>query len=558
MTKRKRSGWTIMRRLIVLIDPLKGHMGVAITAGSLSFFCAVTLSILAAVLTVKTLAGETTANIKAWLIGGMIMAILLRGLLRYLEQYMNHLIAFRVLAVLRDKVFEAVRRLAPSSLIAWNKGDLLSMIASDMELLEVFYAHTISPIAIATVTTLIYVVALAFVHPLLGLVGLLAYLVIGVLLPLVFARFANATALGLRRSVGDLNNKYLDLLRGVLEIIQFGYEKRARAKVIQTNEALSKAQRGMIAQLGTLLAWIDLLVGLLTGLLWIVGRLLGVAAPTLTVAVVGFFFSFGAVSALALLGNGLAQTLACGDRVLDLLDAKPLTLEVTDGEELKSEAMTSNDPLITIEGVTFSYGDADILKDVTLQVAPGEILGLQGASGCGKSTLLKLIMRFWTVDQGMIRIAGKDVNKVNTKSLWQQISYMTQTTEFFDGSIRDNLLIARPNATDEELYLALKKAALDTYVRHLPEQLDTKLAELGENFSGGERQRIGLARVFLKDSPILLLDEPTSNLDSLNEGIILHAIATHMRDKTVVLVSHRTSTLRICDRVVPMKDVNHV
>lgn len=553
--QRKRSGLTIMRRLIVLISPLKFNMVLAVAAGSLSFLCATGLAWGTAVWTARLIASgspEAGRDLLPWLIA----AIVCRGLMRYLEQYMNHLIAFKVLAVMRGKVFGALRRLAPSSLIHQNKGDLLSMIAGDMELLEVFYAHTISPISIAAVTGIIYTVCFSLMDLRLGLTALLSYLLIAVLLPLLFARFSKHAAMGLRASIGELNNKYLDSLRGLLEIIQFAYEERARKKIIKVNARLAKEQSKMIGQLGLLLGLIDAASLAAAAVFVGVGLAAGLPALRLMAGTAAFFFSFGAVSAVALLGSGLAQTLACGDRILDLLDAEPLTEAVTGKQDLVLDP-GSEAPIITVSHVDFGYGEQNILEDVSLEIEQGELLGLQGPSGCGKSTLLKLLMRFWTCGRGEILIQGQNINEINTESLWDHIAYMTQTTEFFDGTIRDNLLIAKADADDRALYEALAKASLASYVRSLPQGLDSEMAELGDNFSGGERQRIGLARVFLADRPILLLDEPSSNLDSLNEGIILDAVRRHMKDKTIILVSHRESTLRICGRVLQMADLNH-
>lgn len=535
-----RSGFSIMRKMIGLVKPLTGNMIVAVMAGTLSFLFYTLLAAAGANMIIEYIQQGEIVKKLLWI---MIGAVILRGLFRYLEQYMNHLIAFKVLAIIRTKVFAAVRRLAPAKIESRNKGDLISMISGDIELLEVFYAHTISPVSIAIVCAVIYTVVFALWNPLVAVAALLGYLFVGAVLPIFFAKYANPIALKIRQSVGNINNSFLDILRGITEIMQFAYEKKAMKRVADINQELTNNQDKLIKQLSVLLGLVDLMILIFTFLIIAVSP----KEPMTFVIAIASFFSFQAFVPVALLGNGLSQTLACGNRVLDLLEEVPQVEEIKDGHDL-----TDHELSVEFLNVRFSYQKEEdrILDNVSFKIEPGEIVGVKAQSGAGKSMILKLLMRFWDIDGGEILVDGISVKSINTDSLWKNISYMTQNTEFFEGSIRDNLLIAKPDATDVELLRACEKASILEYIQSLPDGMDTFIKELGDNFSGGERQRFGLARCFLEDAPILLLDEPTSNLDILNENVILHSIVQHMKNKTIILVSHRDTTMQICDRII--------
>lgn len=546
---KKRTSLHIMIDLMILAKEHFFDLLIAIVAGIVSFLSSTSIAVLAAMLIVKS-AGLIAVPFAA-IVRLMLIFAFLRGVSRYLEQYMNHLVAFKVLRTLRDKVFAAVRRLAPAKIEVSNKGELIAMITADIELIEVFYAHTISPISIAVICVLIYLTAIFIFSPIIALLTLISYFVMGVVLPILFSKWAKDTGSGLRKEIGDLNNIFLDLLRGIIEIMQFAYRDKAVDIVQNSNRSLVKKQARLITQLALLLALEDLIVVLTTGIIILVGMATGLSWDILLPLSFGIFFSFPALANVASLGNGLSQSLACGERVLNLLEEEPIIQEITDGINL-SLPKGGKDCLIKIDNLSFSYGQQPVLKNFNLEIAQGEFVGIQGESGCGKSTLLKLIMYFLPADAGSISISGHPVQTINTQSLWNNISYMTQSTEFFEGTIRDNLLIAKPDATDEELITALKRASVLEFVEHLERGLDTTLTELGDNFSAGEKQRLGLARCFLEDAKIMLLDEPTSNLDILNENIILNALKQNHSDKTIILVSHRQSSFRICDYVVQM------
>ena len=476
----------------------------------------------------------------------MLAFALVRGVFRYAEQACNHFIAFKLLALLRDRVFRALRRLCPAKLEGRDKGDLISVITSDIELLEVFYAHTISPAVIAALFTVILCVFIGRFHWALGLLALAAYVTVGVVIPLVTSRLSGDAGLRLRMEAGALAGFVLDSLRGLSETIQFGRgrarldEMNARTDALAGDEARMKRVAGRnTAVTNTVILLFDLAMLLTSAALCRAGRVGfdGVLIPT-----VALFSSFGPAIALAALGSTLQNTFAAGNRVLDILDETPAVAEVTGEAEIGFDGAAA-------ENVTFSYGGETILDHVSVDIPAHAVVGIVGRSGSGKSTLLKLLMRFWDVREGHVRISGTDIARVNTANLRALEGFVTQETHLFQGTIRDNLRIARPDATDEEIAAACRKASVHAFIAALPQGYDTQVGELGDTLSGGERQRLGLARAFLHDAPFLLLDEPTSNLDSLNEAIILRSLYAERAGRTVVLVSHRASTMRIADTV---------
>lgn len=548
---RKKSSLRIMVDLIILAGKELSDLIIAIFAGTVSFFSTVGIAVSGALLIVKS-AGLIDFSFKK-IVCMMVIFAFLRGISRYLEQFLNHLVAFKVLRMLRDKVFAAIRKLAPAKIEGSNKGELISMISGDIELIEVFYAHTISPVCIAVICGSIYVVSIATFSPLIALAALLSYLIMGILLPIVFSKWAKNTGFALRKEIGSLNNIFLDLLRGITEIMQFAYRGKAIRLVQETNKSLLTKQADLIEQLALLLGLEDAIAVLTTGIAVLIGISTNLSWHILLPITFGIFFSFPPIANVASLGNGLSQSLACGERVLNLLQEEPVVREIKDGVDISPGNIQTN-PIIEIRKLAFAYGEQSVLENFNLRIFPGEVLGIQGESGCGKSTLLKLLMRFWTADEGEIIICGHPIENINTQSLWNNIAYMTQSSEFFEGTIKDNLLIAKPNATEAELKIALEKASILEFTENLKHGLDTTLTELGDNFSAGERQRFGLARCFLKNADILLLDEPTSNLDVLNENIILNALKRNQDGKTIIMVSHRKNSLKICDRIVLMKE----
>ena len=554
-----------MGNLIGLVKPLLHIMAAAIILGTLGYLCAIFLTILAVQVILHGLSasGALKDLSLSWLtlvstgriITVMILIAVLRGILHYAEQYCNHFIAFKLLAIIRHKVFAKLRLLCPAKLEGRDKGNLISIITTDIELLEVFYAHTISPIAIAVLTSLVMVIFTGRYHILAGMLMLAAYIAVGVVIPVWNGKKGSNRGMEFRTSFGELNSFVLDSLRGLDETIQYDQGEKRKADMTRRSRELSHMQKELnhmegiqrsVTNACILLASFGMLA--LTGWLYQNGQLGFDGVLTCTVAMMG---SFGPVVALSSLSNNLNQTLASGERVLSLLEEEPQVKEIPG----TAPSVTADDfSGGEVSHVTFSYEDEVILKDYSLRIRPGEILGIHGASGSGKSTLLKLLMRFWDVDEGRITVDKEEVSRIPTTHLRDMESYVTQETHLFHDSIADNIAIGKPGASREEIMAAARKASLHDFVMTLPKGYDTEVGELGDTLSGGEKQRIGIARAFLHDSPLLLMDEPTSNLDSLNEGIILKSLKESSESRTVVLVSHRTSTMNVADRVFEMKN----
>ena len=542
---KKRSGFAVMARLIGLVKPLSGYMVLAILMGLVGHLCAAFITIFGGFAVLDLLGFETSVSLTAVFICVLLFA-LVRGLFRYAEQSCNHFIAFKLLALIRDKVFRALRRLCPAKLEGRDRGDLISVITSDIELLEVFYAHTISPAAIAVLFTVIMCLFIGHYHALLGLLALAAYVCVGVVIPLVTSRRSGDTGLRFRQSSGALSAFVLDSLRGLNETIQYSRGSERRAEMDGRTDALSKEEATLKHLTGqnmgitnTAILLFDLAMLFAAAALMDRGTL---GFDGVVISALALFSSFGPTVALANLGATLQNTFAAGNRVLDILDEEPVVNEVAGQPDIAFTGAAA-------EHVTFSYGGEDILSNVSVTFPEGSVVGIVGRSGSGKSTLLKLLMRFWDVQKGRVRLSDTDVSHINTANLRDMESFVTQETHLFHDSIKNNLRIAKLNATDDEIVAACKKAAMHDFIMTLPQGYDTPVGELGDTLSGGERQRLGLARAFLHNAPLMLLDEPTSNLDSLNEALILKSLHEQRAGKTVVLVSHRASTMRIADTV---------
>lgn len=530
----------------------------------------------------------------------MLIIAVLRGILHYTEQYCNHFIAFKLLAIIRHKVFAALRKLCPAKLEGRDKGNLISIITTDIELLEVFYAHTISPIAIAALTSLVMVFFIGRYHWLAGILALAAYLVVGVVIPMWNGKCGSQMGMEFRTNFGELNSFVLDSLRGLDETIQYDQGEKRKEQMSERSRSLVGMQEKLSKMEGTQRSFTNLVIqlasfGMLALTVWLYGKeeigFEGIL--TCTIAMMG---SFGPVVALSSLSNNLNQTLASGERVLSLLEETPMVEEISGNVDIRTDSdneisntsivseNTDNDirnqnnspekekyilrGILTgraknsvnafsgaeAKHVTFAYKNETILDDYSLKLEPGKITGIHGASGSGKSTLLKLLMRFWDVNEGSVSVDGEDVRKIPTRHLRDMESYVTQETHLFHDSIANNIAVGSPGASREAIIEAAKKASIHDFIMKLPKGYDTEVGELGDTLSGGEKQRIGIARAFLHDSPLILMDEPTSNLDSLNEGIILKSLREAAEKKTIVLVSHRKSTMNIADTVFEMKN----
>lgn len=543
---------SLMWRMLGLAQPLTGWMVVAVACGVAGFCCATGIPVLAAetalrIFGIGTLAWPPSASVAVL----AIMAVA-RGVLHFIEQRCNHYIAFRLLAHVRDLVFSSLRKLTPAKLAGADRGDLISTVTADVELLEVFYAHTISPICIAALMACAMAAFLGAVAGLLpAALALASYALIGAAVPMLISRASGTEGQRSRNLAGALSSFVLDGLRGLSEVLQFDagsqrlseLDERSKQLVEVQRELRDNAGRGQAATTGLIMVLSCLQVLLClhlvqTGLMNAEGAVL---------ASVATFSSFGPFVALANLGSTLQGTLAAGRRVIAILDEKPQVTEVADKDG--SHPAFSG---IAAEHVGFSYEDELILDNVNVTVEPGQIVGIQGRSGSGKSTLCRLFMRFWDVDKGCVDLSGHDVREVATSALRDAEAFVEQDTHLFHDSIRDNLLIAKPDASDKELEAACRAASVHDLIMSLPAGYDTMVGELGDTLSGGERQRIGLARAFLHDAPLLLLDEPTSNLDSLNEGQILRTLTEQRGKRAVVLISHRPSTMSIADKTYSM------
>ena len=544
-----RSGFTVCMKLIGLVKPLTGFMVGAVAMGLAGHLCASFITIFAGYALLSYL-GCNSLNV-AVIFTCMVLFALIRAGLRYAEQGCNHFIAFKLLALIRDKVFGALRRLCPAKLEGKDRGNLISIITSDIELLEVFYAHTISPICIAFLFTIIMCLFIGSFQPVFGLIALCAYLVVGIVIPLSMSRLSGNDGMRFRTMSGELSSFVLESLRGLDEIIQFGQGKRRTAQMNERSDALAADEKRMkdnsgrnIAVTNTVILVFDMIM-LFTAAYYYKQGLVdfeGVIIPVLAL-----MSSFGPCVALAALGSTLQNTFAAGNRVLDILEESPLVEDVSGETEIGFDGADA-------ENVTFAYDGEDILKAFSVELPKNSVVGIVGKSGSGKSTFLKLLMRFWRVDNGSINISGHDIEHINTDNLRRMEGFVTQETQLFHDTIRNNLLIAKLDAAQEELEAACKKASVHDFIMSLPDGYDTQVGELGDTLSGGERQRIGLARAFLHNAPFMLLDEPTSNLDSLNEAVILKALNDGREDKTIVLVSHRESTMRIADKVYSVEN----
>lgn len=536
----KRSGLNVMARLIGLVKPMLGFMLLAIAMGLLGNLCATFITVFGGYAILNVLHPEWSMSL-GWLFAAVLLFALVRGFLRYAEQSCNHFIAFKLLALIRDKVFGALRRLCPAKLEGKDKGDLISVITSDIELLEVFYAHTISPICIAFLFCLMMVLFIGRIHTALGVLALSAYAVVGIVIPLVTSKRSGDDGIQFRSSAGKLSAFVLDSLRGLPETVQYGQGRKRLAEMDAQTDALSQTEAHMKRTAGKNTAAVNTTILLFDlAMLFSSAKLAGFEGCL--IATFAMMSSFGPVVSLAALGATLQNTFAAGNRVLDILDESPVAPDVTGKANVEFHGAAA-------ENVSFSYGGEQILEKLSLSIPEGKVIGITGRSGSGKSTLLKLFMRFWPVTEGKVTISGKSVDKINTENLRDMESFVTQQTHLFHDSIRKNLCIAKLDATEEEIIAACKKASVHDFIMGLPKGYDTEVGELGDTLSGGERQRLGLARAFLHNAPFLLLDEPTSNLDSLNEAVILKALQTECQDKTVILVSHRKSTMGIADKV---------
>ena len=547
----RKNGFVVMGHLLKLVTPLAHIMVFTITMGTLGFLAAIFIMVLGAMGLVNLLNFDTHLSFSGILTALIVLAVA-RGALRYLEQMSGHYIAFKLLALLRDKVFSSLRRLAFVKLQDKQAGQLVSLVTNDIELLEVFYAHTIAPIMIAFFTSAILLLVFGHLSGWFVVVALAAYLTVGVILPIITTKLAREDGRRYRELVGEMNDFFLDSVRGMKEIQLFGYAKQRLDEIQQRSQKIDTAFERIKDQEAKVRVYTEVAVSAFNIIMLFTGLILfsldKIDFSAFLIGVILLMSSYGPVIALSNLSSNLLQTLASGERVLSLLAEEPELKDVESAVDLKEVSR------IDVENVSFAYGEEQILSDVSLSVKKGEILGIHGRSGSGKSTLLKLLMRFYDPKSGSIKINGETLPNINTRSLRDNMAYITQQTYIFNETIEENIRLARRDATLEEIMEAAKKASIHDFILSLPEGYQTKMTELGGNLSDGEKQRIGIARAFLHNAPIILLDEPTSNLDSLNEAMILKSLLNVKAEKLIILVSHRQSTMAICDQVIGIEN----
>lgn len=547
----RKNGFVVMGHLLKLVTPLAHIMAFTITMGTLGFLAAIFIMVLGAMGLVNLLNLDTHLSFSGILTALIVLAVA-RGALRYLEQMSGHYIAFKLLALLRDKVFSSLRRLAFVKLQDKQAGQLVSLVTNDIELLEVFYAHTIAPIMIAFFTSAILLLVFGHLSGWFVVVALAAYLTVGVILPIITTKLAREDGRRYRELVGEMNDFFLDSVRGMKEIQLFGYAKQRLDEIQQRSQKIDTAFERIKDQEAKVRVYTEVAVSAFNIIMLFTGLILfsldKIDFSAFLIGVILLMSSYGPVIALSNLSSNLLQTLASGERVLSLLAEEPELKDVESAVDLKDVSR------IDVENVSFAYGEEQILSDVSLSVKKGEILGIHGRSGSGKSTLLKLLMRFYDPKSGSIKINGEILPNINTRSLRDNMAYITQQTYIFNETIEENIRLARRDATLDEIMEAAKKASIHDFILSLPEGYQTKMTELGGNLSDGEKQRIGIARAFLHNAPIILLDEPTSNLDSLNEAMILKSLLNVKAEKLIILVSHRQSTMAICDQVIGIEN----
>ena len=547
---KKRNVFKIIIELIKLIGSFIGIILLAVLMGTIGFLLAMNISIFGALAIIKFL--NVNISISYTFIFIVIIASgILRGLVRYCEQYFNHYIAFRLLAIIRGKIFAKLIELSPAKLDNKNKGEIISIIQSDIETLEVFYAHTISPFLIAVLTSICVVIFVGLMASWnLAIVALISYILIGIIVPIIYYKFNNKYGKEYRKKLGVFEEYYLDSIYGHYEVLSSGNEDNRLDMVSNMSKGLINLNKGLDKKATLFKNVTNTIIVIMNIVIVLVGAYLLenklIESPMIILAYVTLTSSFGSVLALAQLPGNLAMTFASGNRVLDLLEEKPMV-----------EDNKSNNPFIfeslDINNVSFKYDKSSILANITMNINKNEIVGILGPSGCGKSTLLKLLMRFYDVDSGNILYNGRNIKDISIKDLYDNVNLFSQTTYLFTGTIMENLLIANKEANIEEVIEACKNASIYKYIESLPLGFDTKITDLKDNLSSGEKQRLGLARVFLRKPKLLLLDEATSNIDAINEGIILNALKRYKQDMTIIMISHRKSTLSICDRIYELK-----
>ncbi len=547
---KKQSFFSLLKGMLSLVKGKRYLIFLAVIVGTLGFLSAMGITFFGGLAILKLVGAEVSLSF-AWLIALIILCGFCRGFLRYAEQYLNHYMAFTLLALVRNNVFSSLRKQGSKILDDRNKGELLSILQSDTESLEVFYAHTITPFFIAILTETIVLVLLGvLIHYSFSLLSLGMYLLIGIVTPIIFYLSNRKLGVQYREKLAESENISLNSCYGIKETLFFQKEKEQACILESSTKELNSItkklnDKSLFSQsvVNFLIILGDILIIALGAHLYKQGV---ISSYYIILGYMTLATSFGPVVALANLPANLTMSFASAKRILPLIDEKP---KVKDGED----DFTFNS--LTVKNVSFKYEDSkEILKNVTFSLKKGEIVGIEGKSGGGKSTLFKLLLHFEEADNGEIIYNDKNISSYSREALAKNIALFSQTTYLFKNTIRYNMQIAKTDATDEEIYECLKKAGLDEKIRSLKDGLDTQINDLGDNLSSGEKQRLGLARVFLANTPLILLDEATSNIDAYNEAYILSQLKKEKENKAILLISHRASSLSICDKIYHLKD----
>lgn len=542
------SNTKVIFRMLKLVKPLRLQMIFAILTGVLGFLCAIGIPVVSTMVLLQILGMYEHVKLSSLLIILLSFAIL-RGVFHYLEQHSNHYIAFKLLAIIRDKVYTTLRRLAPAKLDGKDKGNLIALITNDVELLEVFYAHTISPTVIAFITSIILLAIFAHMNIIAMLIALISYITMGIIVPFVVNKLGKKNGQKSRDIMGDFSSFLLESYRNIDTLIQYNIGNKRLDSMLSQSNNIEETQKKLKDIEAFQMILSQLLISISSITMFVTMFYLNqqgvVSTYVVILSTVLMLSSFGPVLALSNLANNLLITLSSAKRVLQLLDEKEIIEEVTGLDPVEFGD-------IEVSDVNFKYDNEEILEDLSVLFKKDSISAIVGKSGSGKSTLLKLIMRFYDPNSGVITINNQNIKEINTSNLRSMFAYVTQDTMLFHDSIYNNLKIAKLDASQEEIIEACKKANIHEFIMSLEEGYNTKVAELGASLSGGEKQRMGLARAFLSDAECILLDEPTSNLDVLNEAIILKSIKNNSQ-KTVILVYHRESTVKIADKIIKME-----
>lgn len=546
----KRSFNKLIYSLLKIIGPFIKVIILAVFTGTLGFILSMNITIFASLVIVKYLG--ITINISYQVLFTIIIVSgIVRGILRYFEQYSNHYIAFRILQILRNKIFSKISSLGIKQFEQKNKGDFISMFETDVEALEVFYAHTISPVLIAICTSLIVTIFIGiYSNFIVSIYYLIAYLIIGLLVPIVYYKCNKNIGIKQRKELVDFNSYYLDSVYGAYEIKALNKEEERKSQINlkskKLNELSDEAENVNINFrniTNTLIVILNLLSIVLSVVLAKFNILNSLDSIVIFITMTS---SFGSVLALANLGQNFSNVFSSANRVIDLLETESDLKVEGDIKEFEFDNLEFKD-------VSFKYDNKLVLDNFNFKVNKNDFIGIYGQSGIGKTTILKLIMHYYDTDSGYLYINGNDINKYDLNSLYENISMFSQNTYLFKDTVLNNLLIAKKDATIEEVNKALKKASIYDLVYSLKDGLNTKINDIKDNLSQGEIQRIGIARIFLRKPKLLLLDEITANIDILNESIILKSLKEYQEDMTIILISHKKSTLSVCDKLYEFK-----